>query len=124
MDDYLQDVETFKFKNSEVIELGKEPKNKGEVEAQYIGVIKIKRDLLIHLLANYKSSIDSAPDRVIAENFKNMYMTDFIQDYIDDGGRVVPVFIDGGWLEVDTVQDLRVYEKNLATSPLFEDLNI
>jgi hypothetical protein len=37
-------------------------------------------------------------------------MTDFIQNYIDASGIVQPVFIDGGWLEVDTAEDLKVYE--------------
>jgi NDP-sugar pyrophosphorylase family protein len=39
-----------------------------------------------------------------------MYMTDFLQHLIESGWRVQAVPVDGGWLEVDTPQDLQVYE--------------
>ena len=38
-------------------------------------------------------------------------MTSFIQFIIDNLLDVKPVFIDGEWLEIDTIQDLNIYEK-------------
>jgi L-glutamine-phosphate cytidylyltransferase len=42
------------------------------------------------------------------------YLTDLLQQLIADGVRVDPVFIDGGWREIDTVQDLKAAERALA----------
>ena len=42
-------------------------------------------------------------------------MTDFIQYLIDSGWDTRAAFIDSGWLEVDTVEDLQCYERmNIA----------
>ena len=38
-------------------------------------------------------------------------MTDLLQLLISSGWNVRPAFIDGGWIEVDTVSDLENYEQ-------------
>ena len=108
MDDFIQDLESFRTDNGKVAELGESVDDVSSVEAQYVGAIKIERALLITLLASYLEGIHDA-DTVEASNLKNLYMTRFIQDYIDAGGIVTPVYIDGGWIEVDTSEDLQVY---------------
>ena len=40
-----------------------------------------------------------------------MYMTTFLQLLIDDGWMIMPAHVNHGWLEVDTVEDLKLYEK-------------
>ena len=40
----------------------------------------------------------------------HMFMTAFLQHLIDDGMPVDAVGVDGGWLEVDTLDDLDAYE--------------
>ena len=42
-------------------------------------------------------------------------MTRFIQHLIDTGWQVAPVEIDGGWLEVDTLDDLEMYRSSRET---------
>jgi NDP-sugar pyrophosphorylase family protein len=44
------------------------------------------------------------------KDFDNMYMTSFIQNLIDTGWQVQAAPIKGGWLEVDSIEDLQVYE--------------
>ena len=41
------------------------------------------------------------------KDFDNMYMTSFIQMMINDLVDVKPVFIDGGWVEIDCVEDMK-----------------
>jgi choline kinase len=41
-----------------------------------------------------------------APSWRSAYLTDLLQHLIDGGLRVTPVFIDGQWREIDTVQDL------------------
>ena len=36
------------------------------------------------------------------------YMTDLLQAAIDEGYNVWPVFIEGNWVEIDTVSDLNL----------------
>ena len=44
-------------------------------------------------------------------SFKQMYMTTFLQLLIDAGWNVMPAKVKHGWLEIDTVEDLKLYEK-------------
>ena len=38
-----------------------------------------------------------------------MYMTSLIQMVIDNLMDVKPVFINGGWIEIDDIKDIRAY---------------
>jgi choline kinase len=110
MEDPLADAETLKInRDGSIIELGKKPKNKAEIEGQYMGLIKIKKDALNKIRTFYHSL-----DRDViydGKTFDNMFMTSFIQLVIDKLMPVKPVFIKGGWIEIDSVQDLENYKK-------------
>ena len=41
-----------------------------------------------------------------APRFEVAYLTDLLNDLIDSGEVMRPAFIDGGWREIDTVEDL------------------
>ena len=40
-------------------------------------------------------------------NYDNMYMTTFIQMIIDNLLEVKPIYINGGWVEIDSLVDLK-----------------
>jgi len=109
LDNPLSDAETFKLDASgRVKELGKKPKGYNEIEAQYMGLIKIKSDFHNALIEHYNSL-----DKLLeydGKNFDNMYMTSFIQGLIDTDWEVRPAFTNGGWLEIDTLEDLKTYK--------------
>ena len=44
------------------------------------------------------------------KDFFNMYMTSFLQLLIDNGWKIRGVPVENGWLEVDSVEDLSLYE--------------
>ncbi|RAP34046.1 hypothetical protein DID75_00280 [Candidatus Marinamargulisbacteria bacterium SCGC AG-410-N11] len=44
------------------------------------------------------------------DTFHNLYMTDFIQYSIDEGVEVKPCYINNGWIEIDSIKDLKAYE--------------
>ena len=48
-----------------------------------------------------------------ADSFKKAYLIDMIQELIDSGMRVTPVFVNGKWFEVDTLEDIRNVEKSI-----------
>ncbi len=108
MENPLEDAETLKVKNGNIIELGKKPQNYSEIEGQYIGLIKVSKDI-VNKVIDYYDSLDT--NKLYDEkNFDNMYMTSFIQMIIDNLADVKPVYINGGWLEIDSVDDLNSYK--------------
>lgn len=122
MEDYIEDVESLRISGSIITEIGKPVTVNTDVEGQYIGVLKVERALLIDMLIDYKEWVERSPSSEVSSNRKNLYLTDFIQRYIDDSGVVTAVPINGGWLEVDSVQDLETYEKNWSAESVFADL--
>ncbi len=110
MENPLADAETLKVNaDGNISELGKKAISYDEIEGQYIGLIKIKKEALDKIKMFYH-----ALDKNLfydGKNFDNMYMTSFIQLIIDKLMPVKPVFINGGWMEIDSVEDLKNYEK-------------
>jgi choline kinase len=109
MENPLEDAETLKVIDGNIVELGKKPKSYDDIEGQYIGLIKIKKEKLTQIIDFYHT-LDKHT-MYDGQNYSNMYMTSFIQMIIDNISVVKPVYIDNGWLEVDSVEDLEVYEK-------------
>ncbi|MBM4264863.1 MAG: phosphocholine cytidylyltransferase family protein [Deltaproteobacteria bacterium] len=109
MEDCLQDAETLKLaSDGRIVELGKKPHGYADIEGQYIGLMKFRADYAARLPAIYDTLLDGTGASQAA---RTMYLTDFLQRLIDDDWPVHAVPIDGGWLEVDTVQDLAIYHQ-------------
>jgi len=107
--DPLEDAETF-VTDSEgyVIELGKKADNFKRIHGQYTGLIKVREDKIKDFIDFYKS-LDQ--NKIYdGKNFSNMYMTSFLQEIIDAGWKVKAVSVENGWLEIDSVNDLQIYE--------------
>ena len=121
MDNPLDDAETLKIKNEKIVELGKKPTSYDEIEGQYMGLMKIKAKYvkpMIDLWVNMdKSAIYDG------KSYENMFMTSFIQHLIDLGWDVAPAWVSNGWLEVDSVDDLEVYEKEYGRNELLSFLS-
>jgi len=105
MDNPLADAESFKYDPvcNSIIELGEKINSIEDAQAQYIGLIKFS--------ASSFSKIRHEYDELGLLSTKNMYLTDFLQHFIDTKMSVVASIHDRGWLEVDTVEDLQCYQK-------------
>lgn len=105
----LDDAETLKLNEfGYVTELGKKPISYDQIEGQYTGLIKIRADKVQDLVEFYLNL-----DRDISydgKDFDNMYMTSFLQLMIDAGWNAKAVLVNNGWLEIDSVSDLNLYE--------------
>ena len=55
--------------------------------------------------------------------FKKSYLTDLLQGLIINGNELKPIFISGGWLEFDTINDFDLYQKMIADNSLSELIN-
>ena len=106
MDNPLHDAETLKIRNGNIVEIGKKPRNYDDIQGQYVGLIKISKNIIEEVKQFYESLDKNI--KYDGQNFENMYMTSFIQKIIDNLISVKPVFIDGGWVEIDSVNDLNV----------------
>jgi L-glutamine-phosphate cytidylyltransferase len=117
LDDPLTDAETLKLgPGGRLLELGKKPRGYESIEAQYMGLIKVRADH-VALFKQAYSSMDRAAT-YDGKSFDNMYMTSFIQHLIDGGWDVRVAETDNGWLEVDSVEDLSRYEVMAAAGKL------
>lgn len=119
MENPLDDAESLVVDSSGFLsELGKKCNDYSKIEGQYTGLIKVRGGKPRELL-NFYQSLDKqiAYDGV---DFDNMYMTSFLQCLIDAGWLIKPVFVHGGWLEIDTVADIHSYERLAATGYLEE----
>ena len=108
MPDPLSDVETLKLNIvDDVIELGKKPISHSEIQGQYIGLMKFNASLAGQLTTIY-NGLDRS-NTYDGKDFDNMYMTTFLQILIDRKWKAKAIKIENGWLEVDTPQDLNLY---------------
>ena len=105
MENPLEDAETLKIKDGNIIELGKKPNSYNDIEGQYIGLIKISKNV-INKVIEYYNNLDRKKI-YDGKDYDNMYMTSFIQMVIDNLMPVQPVFIEGGWLEIDCFEDMK-----------------
>lgn len=118
-EDPLADAESFRVDaDGRVVDIGRPIASLAEAEAQYMGLIKVSRTALTALVDTYDRLDRSA--RYDDRPFRQMYMTAFLRELIAHGMEISAVLIDGGWLEVDTVDDLRRYTKLNADGALDE----
>jgi len=122
MADYLSDVESLICKDGRIIEIGKKTKNIKHIQGQYIGVLKINRKILIDELIAYLDWVKKSINKNQESSRKNLYLTEFLQRFIDNGIKVSPIFIKGGWLEVDSCADLEAYEKNWNKQSIYKEV--
>ena len=119
MEDPLFDAETMKIDSNGMIkELGEKPNNYEEIEGQYIGLIKVRRDHALRLRQLYENM---GPDRSFdGRSRKQMYMTRFLQYAIDNDWPVKAVSVSNGWLELDTYAEFELYRRMEADGTLGE----
>lgn len=111
MENPLDDAESLKLDgHNNIIEIGKKTKTYSDIQGQYIGLIKIKKEA-IGKVKQFYYSLDKLK-LYDGKDFNNMFMTTFIQLIIDNLMPVKAVFIKGNWLEIDSHSDLSAYEKN------------
>ncbi|MBI3345969.1 MAG: phosphocholine cytidylyltransferase family protein [Burkholderiales bacterium] len=117
MDDPLSDVETLRLDDyGRILELGRKPRDLADIQGQYIGLFKVRKDFAPEFFDAYERL--GAEGTVDGRSRAMMYMTSYLQLQIDAGVQVLAAAVDGGWLEVDSLQDLQRYEAASAEGRL------
>lgn len=110
MDDPLQDAETLIVnEQGYVLELGKKPEDYDSIQGQYTGLIKVDASKVADFINFYDQL--NRNHLYDGKRFYDMYMTSFIQRLINSGWMVKAAEVFNGWLEVDSVEDLELYER-------------
>jgi choline kinase len=104
-DNPLDDAETFRVHAGQVVEIGAKPQTLEEVEGQYMGLISLTQNGW----RNIEMLLDSFPENQIA----CLDMTSLLSMLLAAGIVIGAVPVDGKWVELDNVTDLKNYECRL-----------
>jgi L-glutamine-phosphate cytidylyltransferase len=104
MEDPLKDAETFKWdpKSRYIKDLGQKPKELSDIQGQYIGLFKISSSYTKTFKELYHQFCTEEP------NFRNAYITDFLQYLIQNKQPLLGVPIHNQWAEFDRPEDLTI----------------
>lgn len=110
-EDILGDAESLQVDDDgKIVSIGQKTQNIDDIQGQYIGMVAFRGDGITAIEELVRREIDAnkAGASVVSsgKDFRRLYMTDLLQGLINTGQDVRPVWIDGGWLEVDTKEDL------------------
>jgi len=104
-EDPLDDAETLKLaEDGRILEIGQKPKSLAEIEGQYMGLMKFSAQGVQLLKKTFHDAKKTGSLR--GKPLEKAYMTDLLQAMIDLGRRLDAVPVHGGWVEVDSVEDL------------------
>lgn len=112
--DPLTDAESLKIANNKILEIGQQAKKLNEIQGQYIGLIYFRKNG-VKYLKKIKNYITNSKNNIIEEfeintPFDRMYITDFLQIMIKKGVIISPLEIERGWVEVDSLSDIKIAE--------------
>lgn len=106
-EDPLADAETLRLsENGLITEIGQPPRTLADIQGQYIGLMKFSATAVAKLRTTFDAACEIGD--LGGKRPENAYMTDLLQTLIANGESLHPVFIDGDWVEVDTVADLEL----------------
>lgn len=104
----ISEAELVKVENGKVVKIGKEVVKPEEAHGEFIGLAKFTKSGAEAMKAAYRRvSEDHCTSHFQnAASLDKAYMTDMLQELVDNGLLTQSVDIEGGWMEIDTQQDL------------------
>jgi len=105
----LSEAEKVVFATPDAIALiGKRNISAEIADGEFIGMLRLDPRGARQLADAYAQAKEVHMERSFqtADRFEAAYLTDLLQELIDQGERISPILINGGWREIDTPQDL------------------
>ena len=117
------DIESFKTKNGKLVEIGQKCDPADNIDGRYIGLMKFSKATIRKILEiwdrdfeEYSNKIWKTTKKYIHESF----MTDMLQELINEGVSLNVYEINNQWCEIDTMKDYQLaqtfYLKNMKNS--------
>lgn len=110
--DPLVDAESFQISHGVVKEIGKKPAALGKIEGQFMGLLKFTPE---GWKETYQFICSLGPDKTM-----KMQMTELLQYLIESSILVEAIPISGKWCEVDSPEDLAIYDEQLKNKKEWE----
>jgi len=103
----VSEAELVKTNSSGIVRIGKDEVSPKEAHGEFIGLARFSKTAVEKMKTIFHRE-NSEPDRPFhhASTFRKAYITDMLQELVDNGMVVESVDIEGGWSEIDTSQDL------------------
>jgi L-glutamine-phosphate cytidylyltransferase len=119
----LDDAESLQIDSKNFItNIGQKVKNITEIQAQYIGLMKFQNEGIPFLKSFYRQAKEKSLSGTNPLNtnitFENSYMTDLLNSLINAGCNLKAIEIQNGWLELDSIDDYKLYEQMDANNNL------
>ena len=113
----ISEAELVKVENGRVVKIGKDVVSPEEAHGEFIGLAKFTKSGAELMRAAYHRAAEEHPTVPFhhAPSLEKAYMTDMIQELVDNGLPVKSVDIKGGWMEIDTSQDLERAQWQFST---------
>jgi len=104
----IGEAELVEVRNGRITKIGKEVCPPNKAYGEFIGLAKFSRLGADILRSNYKRVAHQYQGKPFqrAASVEKAYLTDMIQELIDTGYAISNVDIKGGWVEIDTPEDL------------------
>lgn len=104
----LEQAEKAILKGGRIARIGKHL-SADDADAEFIGMVRLSAAGTSAFRAAYHEVAGAHAGRPFqaAQRFETAYLTDMLQELIDRGHEVRPVLIEGGWREIDTIEDFR-----------------
>lgn len=112
----VDEAELVEVKNGRITKIGKKICAPDKAYGEFIGLAKFTKTGAGILQSNYRRVINQYGNRPFqrAASLEKAYLTDMIQELIDTGHVISNVDIKGGWVEIDTPEDLEKARKRFA----------
>jgi len=112
----LSEAENVLVENGRILQIRKNISEslQNQQIGEFLGIMMLSSDHVKILLERYsylkKNHVGTFHN---SSSLSNAYITDMLQEIIDSGINVNPVFTEGRWLEIDTPEDLKNAEKSI-----------
>jgi len=112
----VSEAELVKVENGMVVRIGKGVVSPEEAHGEFIGLAKFTRSGAEAMKAAYHRVAKESPSAPFhsSASLEMAYLNDMIQELVDTGSLVQSVDIEGGWMEIDTLQDLQEVQKHFG----------
>jgi choline kinase len=104
----VEEGEVARVDDGRVTLVGKKTMPPGEATGEFIGLARFSRRAVAKMRERFHARRVELAGKPYgrAPRFEVAYLTDLLNDLIASGEVMRPAFIDGGWREIDTVEDL------------------
>ncbi|WP_185696211.1 NTP transferase domain-containing protein [Buchananella hordeovulneris] len=115
MDEVYLDAESLVLDaTGRLIEIGRKKPKPEQVQGQFMGIVLLSNDYVAPLMNHYRDCLAEP----LLPYTRKWDITRLLSSWIESGHEVQARGVLGGWLEVDTVDDLYVYEEHRQAGTL------